>query len=78
MIYPHHDKFFEDYPVLSNKVEELVELISVARVSPRHLRASQTCYCLKLPFALIQIVPLRSIPGSHPHANGSGSIETSP
>ena len=54
MIYPHHDKFFEDYPVLSNKVEELVELISVARVRPKtskgitDLLLPQTSLCLHI------------------------------
>ncbi len=31
--------------------EKQTRLISVARVRPEHLRASQTCYCLKLPSA---------------------------
>ncbi len=54
MIYPHHDKFFEDYPVLSNKVEQLVELISVARVRPKtskgitDLLLPQTSICFNI------------------------------
>ncbi len=59
IIYPYHDARSKDCPGLSAK-EELVECISVARVRPRNLRASQTCYRRYLPASNRMHVPLRS------------------
>ncbi len=59
MLYPQHDGVSQDYPYLSAQVR-LAGSVSVAACGPERLRASQTCYCLKLPSTWKSIVPLRS------------------